>query len=135
MALQHEIRDFLLSFSAIAAVLGDRVYPVAMPQGAIKPALAWRIANRSYQGEDLDSADLTDVSLEFVIWGGTYEQADEAADAIRDTLRSWAASGDPLTIGDLSPYTVGLQGEQDIFDEELFFYGRQQTWDFSGVNL
>jgi len=149
VALQHELTPWLLSFEEIAAALPERIYPVVIPQGMIlpaqaaaefpeqqTPAMAWRIANRSYSEGDLDDVDITAASIEFSVWGQTYALTDEVSEAVRLTLRAWAAQNDAvLTVGDLIIHAATMQRDEDIFDEELLLFGRTQVWDFNGVNL
>lgn len=146
MALQHELFAFLTSQPEIVAVLGTRIYPVVIPAGKLvpkgaevreveqdKPALTWRLT-RSPQEPDLDGEELMSVSLELTIWAQTYEEADGAATTVSTDLRTLATAS-PTVIGPLCPVTMVLQREEDVFDEELLLYGRQQMWELVGTNL
>jgi hypothetical protein len=146
MALQHELYSFLTSQAALTSEIGTRVFPVVIPQGKIvpagaavtetgqdKPALVWRLI-RMPQDPDLDGDDFVGVTTELTVWGQRYEDVDAPAKAVTDVLRE-AVRNAPIVIGSLTIHAATLQREEDTFDEDLLLYGRQQIWEFIGVNL
>ena len=135
MALQHEIFNFLTGFPTVNAIVGKRIYPLVITQGTSTPAVAWRTV-RIFGEPELDDARETIVTLELTTWGKTYVEADDSARVIQQAIDGFvAASGGDLTIGDTAPQSILLQREEDVYDEDLALCGRQQFWEFQGMNL
>lgn len=139
MGIQHHFYSFLQTLSGFPAVLTQRVYPVALPQGTVgqtetRPALTYRIASRvPFETPDLDNEEMMSVAMELTLWAPNYETLD-AADQVRLALQNWVTHGDGL-IGPLSTQAVTMQREEDVYDEDLLLFGRQQVWEFTGADL
>lgn len=95
------VRDLLLADSAIAALVGDRIYPVELPDGTTFPAVV--VSKATGLGDytlDGDSG-LEDSRVQIDSYAVTYEAAIELKTAIRRNLSGRgpaAASGNPCAI-------------------------------------
>lgn len=95
---------------AVALLVGTRVYPVLAPASASLPFVAWRRSSIQREQTLQRPAGLPRVTVEFSIYGATYEQAREVADAIRSVLDGYAGTAHNTTVRQTS-----LEDESDDF--------------------
>jgi hypothetical protein len=104
------LRTALVSSTAVTAIIGTRIYPVLAPASAALPLVTWRRSGIE-RGQTLAGpAGLPRVSVEFSIYGTTYEQARELADAMRVVLDGYGGTVDNTTVRQTS-----LEDESDDF--------------------
>lgn len=100
----------LLADPAAAILLGRRVYAVMAPQSATYPFATYR-RNAIDREQTLGNPmGVPRVSIELQVYGGTYEQAREAADAARAILDGYGGSALGCTVSQVS-----LEQESDDF--------------------
>lgn len=100
----------LLASPAVAMLMGRRVYAVMAPQSATYPFATYR-RNAIEREQTLGNPmGVPRVSVELQIYGGTYEQARQAADAIRSVLDGYGGSALGCTVSQVS-----LEQESDDF--------------------
>lgn len=104
------LRSALVSNSAANTLLGGRIYPVLAPATATLPFVTWR--RRGIQREQTlgNPMGVPRVSLEFAIYGTTYEAARDVADAMRGVLDGYGATVDNVVVRQVS-----LEDESDDF--------------------
>jgi hypothetical protein len=81
-----EIFATLAAAPAVAAIAGDRIYPLRLPEGMTAPAVTWQgIGGGVYTDLDGDSYD--GQRVQFTCWAPTLAQAKELAKAVRPALK------------------------------------------------
>lgn len=104
------LRTALLGNSPLAAFIGTRVFPLLAPATASLPLVTWRrvgIARNQSLGAPIG---VPTVSLEYTIYGVTYEQARQIADQMRRVLDGFAGVSDNTVVSNVS-----LENELDDF--------------------
>ena len=86
------LADRLKADAAVAAILGDRIFPVIAPASSAIPFATWR--RQSVQREQTLSGPL---GMPIVTWGldiyaETYQAVRDAADACRACLDGWTGA-------------------------------------------
>lgn len=89
--------------TALYSLIGDRVYPLELPQDGTLPAVVYTIVD---DVEELDGHNGVG-RIQFTAWSRTYAGAKQVRDALRDRLR-------PL---------VGRSGGERIEDVDVSFTG------------
>jgi hypothetical protein len=72
---ESELRTLLLGQPAIAALVGERVYPVTLPQGATLPAMTYQVISGAGDGDAHTGPGLSRRRYQFDCWAATYGTA------------------------------------------------------------
>lgn len=93
MMIESDLRAYLIAVAPIAALIGDRVFPQQLPQGATLPAVTYqRIAGQSMIDHEGD-AGLGRARIQIDCWGPTgntgYQQSVDLAETIRAALSGY----------------------------------------------
>lgn len=104
------LRSALVGSAAVSAIVGSRIYPVLAPASAAMPLVTWRRSGVQREQTLSGPMGLPRVSVEYSIYGTTYEQARELADSMRAVLDGYGGTLDNTTIRQTS-----LEDESDDF--------------------
>lgn len=104
------LRSALAANATVAGLIGTRIYPVLAPASASLPLVTWR--RSSIQREQTLSAPMgmPRVTVEYSIYGTTYENAREIADAMRVVLDGYGGVSGTTQVNQTS-----LENESDDF--------------------
>jgi hypothetical protein len=104
------LRSALIANATVAGLVGSRVYPVVAPASAALPFVTWRrVAIRRQQTLGAPMG-MPVTSVEYSIYGATYEQAREVADAMRSVLDGYGG-----TLNNTEVKQTSLEQESDDF--------------------
>jgi hypothetical protein len=119
------LRAFLLADTAIAALVGTRVYPVIVPQGAPYPAITIRKISGIRYGHLRGPASLVRprYQIDAIADGGTaaaYRQSQALGTLIRQRLEAFDGVMVDATVSPVVSWRVWVQfdDERDLFDPE-----------------
>lgn len=104
------LRTALIGSTAVTTILGTRIYPVLAPASATLPFVTWRRAGIQREQTLGNPMGVPRVSVEFNIYGTTYDQTRSAADAMRKVLDGYGGTADNTTVEQTS-----LENESDDF--------------------
>ena len=104
------LRSALSAAPAVSALVGNRIYPVLAPATAALPLVTWRRSGVQREQTLGLPMGMPRVSVEYSIYGTTYEQARELADAMRVVLDGYGGTADNTTVKQAS-----LEDESDDF--------------------
>lgn len=92
MAVEEDIFSFLTGNSAVAALVGRRVYPLTIPQDEDLPAVAYRRVDtpRIYSHDGYSG--LARPRFQFDCVGTSYASASQVATAVRVAFAGWRAA-------------------------------------------
>ena len=100
----------LVASPEVARLMGRRIYAVMAPQSATYPFATYRRSSIDREQTLAGPMGVPRVSIECQVYGGTYEQAREAADAVRETLDGYRGSALGCTVS-----LASLESESDDF--------------------
>lgn len=100
----------LVADPATALVLGRRIYAVMAPASATYPFATYRRSGIDREQTMASPMGVPRVSIEYQVYGGTYEQARQAADAMRSVLDGYGVAALGCTVSQVS-----LEQESDDF--------------------
>jgi hypothetical protein len=104
------LRVALANSTAVTALVGTRVYPVVAPAEAVYPFVTWRrVAVQRLQTLSIP-VGLPRVTLDFSIYGATYDQARQVADAMRKVLDGYGGTVDNTVV-----HRASVENETDDF--------------------
>jgi hypothetical protein len=93
-----------------ARLFGLRIYAVMAPQSATYPFVTYRRSAISREQTLGSPMGVPRVSIDYEVYGGTYEQAREAANAVRACLDGYGGTALGCTVSQVS-----LESESDDF--------------------
>jgi hypothetical protein len=110
MSFQSTLRDFLLGDAALAALVGDRIYPTVLEDGAELPAIVYfRVGGRTEHKPVVASAGTTrNFTVQIQAIGRDYDEADSVEEAVYARM-------DQATTTTLKCRALGET--QDLYDE------------------
>ena len=113
MSLETAMRAYVLADAAIAAVVGQRMYPRGLPQGPTLPALVYlRVDTR--REHDMDGPDgLPRPRVQVTAWAANVQAATELAALVRVRLDGYRGAWGDVTVG-----SCLCVGERDLDDPE-----------------
>lgn len=104
------LRSALVASTAVTSLVSARIYPVLAPATASLPFVTWRrVAIRRQQTLGAPMG-MPVTSVEYSIFGLTYEQARDVADAMRSVLDGYGGSANNTEVKQTS-----LEQESDDF--------------------
>jgi hypothetical protein len=104
------LRVALANSTAVSSLVGTRVYPVVAPAEAVYPFVTWRrVAVQRLQTLSIP-VGLPRVTLDFSIYGATYNQARQVADAMRKVLDGYGGTVDNTVV-----HRASVENETDDF--------------------
>jgi Protein of unknown function (DUF3168) len=123
MSIEEGIYALLRADADVTAVVGERIYPVILPQNGPLPAATYRRAGRAPRDRTLDDEGFTSVVLELTTWHGDYATAKRAGDVMAHVLDGYSGPLDDHTACDIMLYT-----DEDVYDAQLLVFGLQQSY-------
>jgi hypothetical protein len=107
---EYVLRTALVTDAGVALLLGSRIYPVLAPASAALPFVTWRRSAIEREQTLGTPAGMPRVSVEYSIYGTTYEEARRVSDAMRLVLDGYGGSSDNTEVKQAS-----LEDESDDF--------------------
>ena len=113
MSLETAMRAYVLADAAIAAAVGQRMYPRGLPQGPTLPALTYlRVDTR--RGHDMDGPDgLPRPRVQVTAWAANVGAVTDLAALVRKRLDGYRGAWGDVMIG-----SCLCVGERDLDDPE-----------------
>lgn len=119
---------FLRAQATLAALVGTRIYPLSLPQGATLPALTYQGISTvpEASGDNRPTSDTTRLQIDS--WGASYEAVREVAAALRAALDGYT---EELSGGTVA--SMRFANEHEEMDPERRWYRVTQdyliTWE------
>lgn len=104
------LRSALVGNTSVTAIVGSRIYPVLAPATAALPFVTWRRTGINREQTLSAPMGVPRVSVDYSIYATTYEQARDAADAMRVCLDGYGGTADNTEVKQTS-----LENESDDF--------------------
>lgn len=104
------LRSALTASTAVTTLIGARIYPVLAPASAALPLVTWRRSGIQREQTLGGPMGMPRVTVEYSIYGTTYENAREIADAMRVVLDGYGGTDGTTTVKQTS-----LENESDDF--------------------
>lgn len=104
------LRTALLNSTSVTSIVGSKVYPLLAPASASLPLVTWRRSAISREQTLSNPMGVPRVSVEFAVYGTSYEQARQLADNMRRVLDGYSGTVDNTQVRQTS-----LENEFDEF--------------------
>ncbi len=100
----------MVGTTAVTSLVSSRIYPVLAPASAALPFVTWRRSGIEREQTLGGPMGMPRVSVEYSIYGTTYEEARQVADAMRRVLDGYGGTSDNTEVKQAS-----LEDESDDF--------------------
>ena len=104
------LRTALVGTTAVTSLVSSRIYPVLAPASAALPFVTWRRSGIEREQTLGGPMGMPRVSVEYSIYGTTYEEARQVADSMRRVLDGYGGTSDNTEVKQTS-----LEDESDDF--------------------
>lgn len=125
MALGAYIRAKLTADTAVAAIAGNRVFPLAIPQNESYPAVVYGVQTVPHSNTKTGAADMDKHTVRIQLWGNDYDQLHDLKDAIRACLDYATGSEGGVTVADAE-----FVSAEDAMDEKNEMFTIQTIYTF-----
>lgn len=123
MPVGDNIRTFLLADASIAAAVGTRVYPIALPQKPTLPAIRYNTISSFETSSTPGVRGLIRPRIQFDSYGTTYAAARALAELLRDRLSNYRGAAGSATV-----QGAFFVNESEVFDPEQKAYKVMQDF-------
>lgn len=125
MRIEAAVSQYLAAQPGITQLIGDRIYPVKLPQDPVMPAVTYhRISTAPVKTLDGANPSYQRVRLQFSCWGeddpgrsSGYASAKAVAAQIRKVLQDYRG-----TMGGIEVLYIDVDGERDLYEDETDSY-------------
>ena len=104
------LRSALVGTTSVTSLVSAKIYPVLAPASAGLPFVTWRRSGINREQTLSGPMGVPRVSVEYSIYGSTYEEARRVADAMRVVLDGYGGTADNTEVKQTS-----LENESDDF--------------------
>lgn len=111
--LEEALVSALEGHAGLSALIGSRIYPLMIPQGAALPAVTYQRVSGERIHAMVDDPGLASPRIQVDAWGSTYASAKAVAAQVIDCLQRWSGTAETVVVQDSY-----FQGDQDIYDPE-----------------
>ena len=112
MTIEEAIQTYLVNTAAVAALLGNRIYPNNIPQDSELPAAAYQVITTTDDDTHDGPSGWTEINLQITVDADTYGQAKLASRAINTAL-----NGTSGTLSGIQVYYISRQNAYDGYGE------------------
>jgi len=125
MVIEEALKTYLLSQSGLTALIGQRYYPVTIPQSCTLPAVAYqKISGARIHAFSADIGSYP--RMEFVCYGKTYESVSDVFEQLRSALQDYLNT----TMGGAG----GLEVKAVLLDDEWDDYETDSNGNIARVS-
>jgi hypothetical protein len=117
--LEAELRAFLIADAAVAALVGERVYPAPAPQNSLMPFVTFQRISATREYTLAGPAGLAGVLMQIDCWAdapeydGNYAVTKEVATAVRLCLEGYSGLFTSIYVQEIT-----VDNERDVFEPQ-----------------
>ena len=89
MTIEEALKSRLTSYAGLAALIGSRAFPMALPENPTLPAVVYQRISGTREQALGGSTGLARPRFQVIVWATTYAQARAAATQVRLALDGW----------------------------------------------
>jgi len=123
--MEQAIFEILSGDMDVATIIGDRIYPVGVPEGESLPAVTYQRIAEAPDYNIQGRSSISECMFQINCWAGDYDKACELADAVRDALEDYSGVTAGVVIEMIE---LSSEGDMPVImpeNENLNAYGRR----------
>jgi hypothetical protein len=116
--IRPALRSFLLGYSPISSLVGERVFPIKLPQGTTADSIVYnRISGvGDYHLQGLSGFANNRIQID--AWASTADKATTLADLIRDRIDGYRGEMGTDSPPSITVHGVFMAGQMEDYDDE-----------------
>ena len=118
MTIEESMVAYLATVTAVTTLVGTRVYPCALPQDPVLPAVVYQRTGATRDRSGSGPTNLVEATYMLTVWGETYSSAKAVARVVRDALDGAAGPWSGVELG-----LAQADDTRDDYNSDLFLYG------------
>lgn len=131
MLIEEAIRAHLIADAGVAAIAAGRIYPEALPQEPVYPAIVYHRVGTG-RSIHMGGADgLADARFQFDCWGRTFAESRQLSEQVR--LAFVGFRGSMGGVGGVEVCGVFPEGEISDYDDDFRVYIHAPDFTFTHV--
>lgn len=131
MSIEAAIHGLVTGDAAVAAVIGDRLVPLSLPQSMELPALTFKMDLKNEDMTTEGALGLIVATFRFDCWAATHAEAVELAAALRTALQDYSGTISGVKIHHVRILNRGDLPGLDVEAEQMSRYGKFLDAEFS----
>ena len=116
MTIEEALHEYLSGRTEITDLVGNRIYPIVLPQGPAYPALTYI----KISGPVLHDVDIAYPRFQLSSWGEEYSDVKQLAAAVKEVLQRF--KGVMGSAPGIKVSQVVFENELDLYDPETGVY-------------
>lgn len=125
--IEQAIYTILTGHAGLSALIGDRAYPVILPQGTTLPAITFKRNDTSREYSHDGFSGLATPTFEITVWEPKPLTAKQIAAQVRAAMNAARRT----TVAGVAIGSVTCEDERDAYDQESREVGVQLDFDIS----
>jgi hypothetical protein len=118
--IESGLLAFLVGNTGLTALVGTRIYPLRVPEGAALPALVYyKISGPSEHSKDGDM-NLNHPRFQFTAWANKYGDAKAVGTAVTSALNAFANGS---SMGGIVVAQIIVENDTDLHDPQTLEFG------------
>jgi len=120
MIIEEALYAYLTNYAELTALVGDRIYPVILPQNTTLPAVTFQRISGIREYSQSGPSGLAHPRFQFSCWAEKYEEAKAVAEQIRLALEGYKGmmgGSDGVRVD-----AIYVEDDHDIYDPETKEY-------------
>lgn len=126
-AIENVLRTYLIADAAVASLVSTRVYPDALPLGAVLPAIFYSIVSDVGEDTHEGAAAISFTRIQYTLVAASYSQLQALTLAVKARLRNYVGTLEGVRIKRVK-YELAMDLELGI--DELTQPQRRRALDF-----
>lgn len=128
MSVEIALKNLLLGDAEITAMIGDRVYPVNLPQNGLLPAVTYRVISDMTEYNMEGPAGLARPRFQVTAWGETYDDVVALAKLVETRLSGFSGAAGGVIIPGIfkedgrDRFEEGFESIANKYGKDIDFY-------------
>ncbi|MGB9780621.1 DUF3168 domain-containing protein [Caldanaerobacter sp.] len=116
MMLEQAIYGYVSTHAGVTALVGNRIYPLLLPQNPTYPAIVYSRVSRIYE-KDLSGTVWNQSRIQFSCYAKKYSEAKAVAEQLRSAFRDYRGK-----IGDIDIMVADVTNEIDLYEPDTALF-------------
>lgn len=120
--MEQAIYDILSKDADVSAIVGDRIFPIMIPQGEKKECITYQKINSDPTNDKDGVSKLDVIKLDIDLWGSKFSVLKDLKNKVRTALDRFDGTNSGFTI------RIIFESERDLFDDDVNRFHINQTY-------
>ncbi|MGR3220735.1 MAG: DUF3168 domain-containing protein [Candidatus Anammoxibacter sp.] len=120
--MEKAIYDILSNDSDVLAIVGNRIFPIMIPQGVKKECITYQRVDSIPSNDKSGTSRLDVIKMDVDFWGSTFSTLKDLKEKARTALDGFNGVNSGFTL------SIIFESERDLFDDDVDRFHINQTY-------